>query len=138
MVQMRPQLGVISSVGAWRAAEPMAKFSGKICIVAKAAGVSDLADRLICGQERPAMQKARGVIQTKRIYEFTAGRAALSKELLQVTQRDPRFGCHLARTEIWIGKAVLDNAADAREQLVRMTRDGPGVGRCRSEEHTSE
>src|ERR1700736_445738 len=129
MVRKRPQLGVISRVGAWRATEPMAKFSGENFIVAKAAGVSDLADRLICGQERSAMQKARGVIQTKRRYEFTAGRAALSKELLQVTQRDPRFGCHLARTEIWIGKAVLDDAADTGKQLVRMARDGPRIGR---------
>src|SRR5882672_6679295 len=131
MVQMRPQLGVISGVGAWRAAEPMAKFSREICIVAKAAGVSDLADRLICGQERPAMQKARGVIQTKRIYEFTAGRAALSKELLQVTQRDPRFGCHLTGAKIRIGIALFADAADTGEQLVRMTRDGPGIGRCK-------
>src|SRR5258707_6403756 len=130
MVRKRPPLGVISRVGAWRATESMAKFSSEICIVAKTAGVGDLADRLTCGQERPAMQKARGVIQTKRIYVFTAGRAALSKKLLQVTQRDPCFGCHLARTEIWIGKAVLDNASDARDQRVRMTRDGPGVRRC--------
>src|ERR1700716_3002525 len=130
MVRKRPQLGVISGVGARRATESMAKFSGEICIVANAAGVGNLAGRLARFERRPAVERARGGIQTKQIYEFTAGRAALSKELLQVTQRDPRFGCHLARTEIWIGKAVLDNAADSREQFVRMTRDGPGVGRC--------
>jgi hypothetical protein len=104
--------------GGWT--EPAAKFSGEISIVAKAAGVGDLAERLARAQQRPAMQEARGVIQTKRIDEFTAGRAALRKELLEVTQRDPCFGCHLARAKIRICKAILDDAADPREQLVRM------------------
>jgi hypothetical protein len=54
------------------------------------------------------MQKARGVIQTKRIYEFAAGRAARRKKLLQITQRDPSDGCHLVRAEIRIGKALFD------------------------------
>jgi hypothetical protein len=53
-------------------------------IPAEAAGIGNLAERLACVQQRPAMQKARGVIQTKRIDEFTARRAALRKELLKV------------------------------------------------------
>ena len=109
-----------SGVGAGRVAEPMAKFSCEMSVVAKTAGVGDLAQRLARAQQRPALQKARGVIQTKRIDEFTAGRAAPRKELLDVAQRDPRFGRYLARTEIRIGKAVLDDAADTREQLVGM------------------
>ena len=70
------------------------------------------------------MQKTRGMVQTKRIDEFAAGGAARGKELLKVTQRDPRFDCDLARAEIRIGKTVLDHAADTRKQLVRMTRNG--------------
>jgi hypothetical protein len=77
----------------------------------------------------PGVQEARGVIQTKRIYEFTAGRAALRKELLEIAQRDPCFGCHLARAEIRIGKAIVDDVTDTREQLFRMARNGPRVAR---------
>jgi hypothetical protein len=116
-------------VSGWRTTEPMAKFSGEISIIAKTARVGDLADRLTCGQQRPAVQKVRGVIQTKRMYEFTASRAALGKELLQVTQRDPRFGGYLNWTKIRIGKALLADAADTGEQLIRMVRDGPWIGR---------
>jgi hypothetical protein len=54
-------------------------------IVAKAAGIGDLAERLVCADHRPTMQKVRGVIQTKRIDVFAAGKAALSEELLHVT-----------------------------------------------------
>jgi hypothetical protein len=66
------------------------------------------------------MHQVRGVIQAKRIYEFTAGRAARRKKLLEVTQRDPGDGRYLARAEIRVGEAVLDEAADTRKQLVRM------------------
>jgi hypothetical protein len=53
--------------GRRRVAEPMAKFSCEMSVVAKAAGVGDLAERLACAQQRPALQKTRGVIQTKRM-----------------------------------------------------------------------
>lgn len=43
--------------------------------------------------------------------------------------RDPCFDCDLARAEIWIGKAVLDDAADTRKQPVRMAGDGQRIGR---------
>src|SRR5258705_3055289 len=111
---------MVSRMGRWRVTEPAAKLPGEICIVAKAAGVGDFADRLAGAQKLPAMQKARGVIQTKRIDEFTAGRAALRKELLQVAERDARFGCRFARPEIWIGKAIIDDIAGTSEQLVRI------------------
>src|SRR5262245_19495950 len=109
---------------AWRVAKPMAKSPREMGVVAKAAGVRDLGERLACLQRRAAMKKARGVIQAKRVNEFAAGRAARGKELLKVTQRDPRFDCDLAWAEIRIGKTVLDHAADTRKQLVRMTRNG--------------
>src|ERR1700719_2144401 len=109
----------------------MTKFPGEICIVAKAGRVGDLADRLACAQQLPAMQEARGVIQTKRIDEFTAGRTALGKQLLQITQRNPRFHRYLARTEVWIGKAILDDIADSTEQLVIMKRGRHRIWRCK-------
>jgi hypothetical protein len=98
-----------------------------MAVVVKATGVGDLAERLICGQQCSAIQQARGVIQTKRIDVFTAGRAALSKEFLEVTQRNPRFGCHFSGAKIRICKAISDDVADAGEQLVCMARDGPRV-----------
>ena len=60
------------------------------------------------------------MVQANRIDEITAGRVALGKEFLRISQRDPRFGCHLARAEIWICKAVVDDAADTGKQLVRV------------------
>ena len=109
---------------AWRVAKPMAKSPREMGVVAKAAGVRDLGERLACLQRGAAMQKVRGVIQTKRLNEFAAGRATRREQFLYVTQRDSRFGCGLARAEIRIGKAVLDDVADPRKQPVRMTRNG--------------
>jgi hypothetical protein len=48
-------------------AKPMPKFSCEMSIVAKAAGVRNLAERLTCIERRPAIQKVRGVIQTNTI-----------------------------------------------------------------------
>jgi hypothetical protein len=58
-------------------------------VVAKAADVGDFAESLACVQQRPALQKALGVIQTKRVYEFAAGRAAPGKELLDIAVGAP-------------------------------------------------
>jgi hypothetical protein len=80
---MAPWSNQISG-GPRRMTEPAAKFSGEMSIVTEAAGIGNLAERLACVQQRPAMQKARGVIQTKRIDEFTAGRVPRRKELLKV------------------------------------------------------
>jgi hypothetical protein len=67
------------------------------------------------------MQKTRRLIQTKRIYELTAGRTALREKLLEIAERYPCFGGYLVRTEIRIAAAVLNDMTDACEQLVRMT-----------------
>jgi len=103
-----------SGVGTWRTTEPLAKFSCEMTVVAKAIGIGDVAERSACARQRPAMHQVRDVIQAKRIDEFTAGRAARRTELLYVAQRDPCFGGDLGRAESGIGKAVLDDAADAR------------------------
>ena len=124
MVRERPELGVISRVSAWRMTEPAAKFPREMRVIAKATGVGDVADSMARAQKFAATQKACGVIQTKRIDKFAAGRGAPGKELLQITLRNTRFGRHFARTEIWIGKAILDDAADAPEEPFRMR----GVG----------
>src|ERR1700688_4540099 len=97
---------MISRIGSWRTAEPPAEFSGEIGIIAKPAGISDLADRLDCVQQRPAPQQTRGLVQTNRMYEVTAGKVPRRKKLLKITQRDSRFDCHLARPEIRIGIAI--------------------------------
>src|SRR5215471_21120572 len=77
-----------SGATAWRVAEAMAKSSREMGVVAEAAGVRDLAEGLACLQQGAAMQKARGVIHTKRVNEFAAGRATRREQLLYVTQRD--------------------------------------------------
>jgi hypothetical protein len=63
-------------VNSRRMTKPMLKFSCEMNIVAKAAGVRNLAERLTCMERRPAIQKVRGMIQTNRIYQFAARRAA--------------------------------------------------------------
>ena len=80
----RPELSAISGMGAWGMAEATAKFSNEISIIAKAAGVGDLADGLACFQKRPTFQQTRGVIQTNRMYEMTAAGVSRRKELLKV------------------------------------------------------
>ena len=77
------------------------------------------------------MQEARGVIQAKRIDKMSEGGAALRKELLNVAYRDPRFSSQLARAEVRIVKAVLNDAANAGKQLVSMARDRPWIGGCK-------
>jgi len=72
-------------MGSRRVAESAAKYSGEMSVVAKAAVVGDLADRLARVQRRPAMQETRGVIQPDRIDEMRAGRAPRREELLKVT-----------------------------------------------------
>jgi hypothetical protein len=80
--------------------EPTTKSPREMRVISKAAGVGDVADSMACAQKFPATQKPRGVIQAKRIDEFAAGRGAPGKELLQIAQRNTRFGRHFARTEI--------------------------------------
>ena len=74
----------MSGVGARRITKPMAEFSREMRIIAKAAGIGDLAESLACAQQLPAMQKARGVIQTNRMYEMTAGGVVRRKEFLKI------------------------------------------------------
>ena len=59
-------------VGRGRVTEPMAKLPRKMCVVAKAAGVGDLADRLTRAKPLPTLQEARRMIQTKRVDIFIA------------------------------------------------------------------
>jgi len=46
----------------WCVTEPVSKLSREVCVAAEAASVSNLAEVLICGQLRPAMQKTCGLI----------------------------------------------------------------------------
>src|SRR5438874_4006079 len=100
--------------------ESLAKLSCEMRVVAKTAGVGDLAQGLPCSERRPTMQQARGMLQAQRVNEFAAGRAARRKELLQIAQRNARGGRYFRRTEIRIGEAVFGDVADPRKQLVRM------------------
>ena len=71
-------------MGTRRKTEPSAKFLREVTVIAKAAGLGDLADRMACSHHRAAAQQARGVVQSERIDEIAAGRASLRKELLQI------------------------------------------------------
>ncbi len=71
--------------GARRVSEPTTELSCKMSVVAIAAGIGNLAERLACLCQCPAMQKPYGVIQTKRLDEIAAGRAPEREELLKVS-----------------------------------------------------
>ena len=116
-------------VGAGRTAEPLAEFAGEMGIVAKAAGIGDIAERPVRAQHHPSTHQMRGMIQAQRIDQFTARRAARRAELLDIAQRDPGRGGGLYRPEVRVGKTLPDDAADAREQLVGRTGDRRPIGR---------
>jgi len=119
-------MNTCSGVRARRVTEPTAELSCEMSIVAKAAGIGDLAQRPSLA--RTAIQKVRGVIHTKRIDELEARGLALREEFVDIAQLDPRVGRQLARAEVRIGKTVPDDAVNASEQLVRRTRAGPRIG----------
>jgi hypothetical protein len=77
-------LSMILRVSPRRVTEAAAKYSNEIGIVAKAAGVGDLADGLACLEKRPAFQQRHGVIQTNRLDEVAAGGVSRRKEFLKV------------------------------------------------------
>ena len=113
-------------VGARCVTKPMPESSCEMGIVAKAAGVSDLAEVLTCSVRRPACQQARGVVQTNGIDQFAACAAARRQELLDVAQRNARFCCYLGRTEVRVGVAIVYDAADAGEHSVAWQETDPG------------
>ena len=57
-----PGLSVFSRMRARGMTEGTTNFSNEISIVAKAAGIADLADGLACFQKRPTFQQTRGAI----------------------------------------------------------------------------
>jgi len=83
-------------------------------IVAKAASVGDLAERLTRAQQRLTVEQMGGTIKPARIDEFAAGCAALSEELLNIAQRHAGLGGHLNRSKIRIGKTIPDRAPQMR------------------------
>jgi hypothetical protein len=60
--------------------EPAAKLPCEMSVVVKSARVGDLADGLTRIQQSPTTQQTRGMIQTHRMYEMRAGRAARREE----------------------------------------------------------
>jgi len=87
-------------------------------VVAKAAGVGNIAERLTCLHQRAAFDQTRRMIQTERRYVATACRPADCEKLLQIAQRNSGLGSYFPGRDVRIGKAALDDAAYAREQLV--------------------
>jgi hypothetical protein len=71
-------------MGARRIPETLAKLARKMGIVAKAAGVGDLAQRLARAAQRAPAQQVCGMIQPKRIDIFAAGETTFGKDLLNV------------------------------------------------------
>src|ERR1700753_591298 len=82
--------------GARRGAETPAESARKVRVIAKAAGVGNIAERLTCLHQRAALDKTRRMIQTERRYIVTTRRPAGRKQLLQITQGNSHLGSHLA------------------------------------------
>src|ERR1700743_2720061 len=98
-----------------RGAETPAESARKIRVIAKAAGVGDIAERLTCLHQRTTLDQMRSMIQTKRRYVVGVCRPSGREQLLQIPQRNPCLGSHFPRGDVRIGKAVLDDTADAHE-----------------------
>ena len=105
-------------VGPWGVPEAVPELSGEIRIIAKATRIGDRTDRLARVQEGAALQKARGVIQTHGIDEMGIRQVTHRKQLLKVAARNPGFGCHLARANVWLSEAIFYDVADTPEELV--------------------
>jgi hypothetical protein len=108
---LRSRTSAGTGVGAWRVAEPLPELAHEVRIVVESAGVGDLAQWLARIERGPALKKAGGVLQTKRLDVMNAGRAPRREQLLNVAQRDPCFGRELEGAEIRIGKAGRDDGA---------------------------
>ena len=106
------------SDAARRGAETSAESARKIRVIAKAAGVGDLGERLTCFHRRAAFNQMCRMIETERRYVATACRPAVREQALQIAQRNSHLGSYLTRRDFRIGKAVLDDAAGSREQFV--------------------
>src|ERR1700743_1652180 len=107
--------------GARCGAETLSESARKMRVVAKAAGVGNIAERVTCLHQCAAFDQMRRMIETERAYVVAARRAADREQLLQIAQRDSRLGGHFARRDVRVGKTVLDDAADPREQFVVVT-----------------
>ena len=57
--------GVARSDGARRGAETLAESTRKMCVIAKAAGVGNIAERLTCLHQRAAFDQMRRMIQAE-------------------------------------------------------------------------
>ena len=115
-------------MGPRRVTEPTTELSCEMGVVDEAARISDLVNGLPRVQQRTAMQQTRSMIQTDRMYEVCVRRIARAEQLLKVSKRNPRFGRHLRRPEIRLGKAISDDIADQLEQLVGTGGDGRQMG----------
>src|SRR5258707_12529139 len=93
-------------VGTGCTAEPIAKFSREMRVVAKATGVGDLAERLACAQ-CPAMHQVRGVIQAKRCWACPAPQTARGGKLPESRRRHPPRAGDLPRAESRPGEAAV-------------------------------
>src|ERR1700722_7300546 len=109
------------SDGARRGTETLAESAGKMGVIAKAAGVGNLTERLTCLHRRAAFDETRRPIQTARGYVIPACRPGDRDKLVQIAQGKPRLVSHRARRDVRIGKVVLDDVADAPEQLIVVT-----------------
>src|SRR5262249_21073433 len=76
------------SDGARRGAETPSKSAREMRVVAKAAGVGDIAERLTCLRQRAAFDQTRRMIQTGRTYVVTACRPTNGEQLLQIAKRN--------------------------------------------------
>ena len=78
--------GGARSDGARRGAETPAEAARKMRVVAKAAGVGNIAEWLTCLHQRAAFDQTRRMIQTGRTYVVTACRSTDCEQLLQIAQ----------------------------------------------------
>ena len=78
--------GGACSDGARCGAETLAEAARKMRVVAKAAGVGNIAERPTCLHHRAAFDQMRRMIQTGRTYVVTACRPTVREQLLQIAQ----------------------------------------------------
>ena len=112
--------------------ESAAKLASEMRVIAKAAGMRDLADRLLRMELSASVQKLRRLVQAKRLNKLREGRPPHCEQLLEVAHGDAGLRRHIAGFEVRFGVSTPGDSAKTGEQLVAVPRDDM---RIRGREH---
>jgi hypothetical protein len=115
--------------------KPAAEAASEMRVVAKTAGISDLAEGLPRMELFASLQMPRRLVQAKRLNKMREGRSPYGEQLLKIAHRDASLRRDIARREVEFGVPSSDNSAKTGEQLVALSRDDVRIRGCEHRPH---